>query len=114
MEMTAQQVSTWRSPQSFIDQSHIKSLADYEKMYQQSIDPASSFWLDQAATLDWFQKPTTACQYQWDIQKRQIDHNWFHDGVLNVSYNCLDRHLENRAQKTALIWQELFLQGCFF
>ncbi|TAK94092.1 MAG: acetate--CoA ligase, partial [Verrucomicrobia bacterium] len=51
-------------------------------------------------------KPTVARKYTWDTHARKIEHTWFEDGVLNVSANCLDRHLQttNRT-KTAIIWQ---------
>ncbi|MHC4756873.1 MAG: acetate--CoA ligase, partial [Planctomycetota bacterium] len=65
-----------------------------------------SFWLEQAKTLSWFKEPTKSLEYTWDTKARKIEHKWFADGELNVSYNCLDRHLGTPiAKKTAILWQ---------
>ena len=77
----------------------------YKEMYEESINDPDSFWLKQAETLDWFKKPTVARKYTWDTDSRIIKHTWFEDGELNVTYNCLDRHLGTRENKRALIWQ---------
>ena len=85
---------------------HINSPEQYEQMYKRSIEDPDGFWLEQAETLDWFKKPTKAREYVWDTEARKIEHTWFADGELNVSVNCLDRHLgTERENKTALIWQ---------
>ena len=67
--------------------------AKYQEMYDRSVNDSDAFWLEQAETLDWFKKPTEARKYTWDTQRRKIEHTWFEDGELNVSDNCLDRHL---------------------
>jgi len=91
-------------PQELSHNAHIKNLAQYEEIYHRSVeDPL--FWLEQAETLSWFKKPTVACRYDWNSAQRKIQHTWFEDGIINVSYNCLDRHLPHHAHKTALIWQ---------
>jgi acetyl-CoA synthetase len=78
----------------------------YKAMYERSINEPDAFWLEQAETLDWFKSPTVAREYTWDTQNRHIEHTWFKDGELNVSYNCLDRHLEtDRRTKPAIVWQ---------
>jgi acetyl-CoA synthetase len=78
----------------------------YEKLYAQSINEPDKFWLEQANGLEWFKKPTVACKYTWDTAARKIEHTWFADGQLNLSVNCLDRHLKtNTRNKTAIIWQ---------
>ncbi|HUS59209.1 MAG TPA: acetate--CoA ligase [Planctomycetota bacterium] len=85
---------------------HIKSFNQYMEMYKQSIDNPDAFWLEQANTLDWVKKPTVARKYEWNTKSRTIKHTWFDDGQLNVSYNCLDRHLKtDRRDKTAILWQ---------
>ncbi|NQT94744.1 MAG: AMP-binding protein, partial [Lentisphaerae bacterium] len=78
----------------------------YERMYKESIEDSDGFWLAQAKTLDWSKEPTVAREYTWNTASRAIQHTWFKDGELNVSYNCLDRHLGTaRENKAALIWQ---------
>jgi acetyl-CoA synthetase len=75
-------------------------------MWDQSINDPDKFWLEQAKSLTWFKKPTESLRYTWDVANRKIEHTWFADGQLNVSVNCLDRHLGTpTAKKTALIWQ---------
>ncbi len=74
----------------------------YDAMYQQSLSDPDTFWAEQAeAHLDWFEK--------WDsvsnVDFHTADINWFTGGKLNVSYNCIDRHLATRAEQTALIWE---------
>ncbi|MFO1513476.1 MAG: acetate--CoA ligase [Verrucomicrobiota bacterium] len=78
----------------------------YQKMYERSVKDSDAFWLEQCDTLEWFKKPTVARKYTWDTTARRIQHTWFDDGVLNVSVNCLDRHLKTSTRnKTAIIWQ---------
>lgn len=84
---------------------HISNFEQYKKMYQRSIDDTENFWIEQAETLTWFQKPTHALNYQWDSQNNQIQHAWYDDGLINVTVNCLDRHLPALKDKTAIIWQ---------
>lgn len=84
---------------------HIANIKDYEALYKRSIEDSDNFWLEQAQNLDWFHHPKQACQYQWDSKNDHIEHSWFADGKLNVSVNCLDRHLASRGKKTAILWQ---------
>ena len=80
--------------------------ATYNDMYTRSIEHPDHFWLEQAKSLDWFSEPTVARKYTWDTENRVIEHTWFDDGSLNVSVNCLDRHLRTPvADKAALVWQ---------
>ena len=65
-------------------------------------DP-QQFWLDQAQRLDWITPPTRAGD--WSFDEADFGINWFGDGVLNVSANCLDRHLATRGDDVALIWE---------
>jgi acetyl-CoA synthetase len=89
-----------------IARAHIKSFDEYKKMYDRSISDPNGFWLEQAQKLDWFKKPAKGLEYTWDTAGRNIKHTWFADGELNVSYNCLDRHLKTpTADKTAILWQ---------
>lgn len=75
---------------------------DYLRLYQQSIEQPETFWAEQAkAFLDW-SKPWTSVQ-QGDLLSGSG--SWFKGGQLNVSYNCIDRHLEKRGEQIALIWE---------
>ena len=74
----------------------------YSQMYQRSIDDPEGFWAEQAEEfLHWFKKWDKVMDN--DYHKAQI--KWFEGGKLNASYNCLDRHLENRADQVAIIWE---------
>lgn len=78
------------------------SQADYRRLYQQSIEHPDQFWAEQAkAFLDW-STPWTEVQ-QADLKTGQA--NWFKGGKLNVSVNCIDRHLKNRGDQIAIIWE---------
>ena len=87
-------------PADFAAKAHIKSLAEYEKLWQFARDDPQRFWAEQAASLDWF-KP-------WDqvLTWNEPHAQWFAGGKLNVSYNCLDRHVAGtRKNKAAIIWE---------
>ncbi len=76
--------------------------AKYKAMYQHSIDDPDGFWAEQAkAFVTWFSDWDSVSQ--WDFATANI--RWFEGASLNVSYNCLDRHLENRGDQTAIIWE---------
>lgn len=87
-------------------QSHCQDLETYLNLYYRSIHESDKFWLEQAQTLEWFKQPTKACNHEWDYKNASAWHTWFEDGLINVSVNCLDRHLNSTiAQKTAILWQ---------
>jgi acetyl-CoA synthetase len=93
-------------PKSISSKAYVKSFEQYQQMWEQSLNDPDKFWLEQAKTLTWFRQPTKSLEYTWDTKNRKIEHTWFADGVLNVSYNCLDRHLNTPvAKKTAILWQ---------
>ncbi|NIA15599.1 MAG: acetate--CoA ligase [Nitrospiraceae bacterium] len=97
---------TFPPPAEFAAKAHIKSAEQFQEMYDRSINDSDAFWLEQAELIDWFTKPTKAREFTWDTAGRIIKNTWFADGELNVSYNCLDRHLSTpRADKAALVWQ---------
>ncbi|MFI3199307.1 MAG: acetate--CoA ligase [Methylococcaceae bacterium] len=82
-------------------QAHITA-ATYKTMYQSSIDEPETFWAEQAEQfLVWSQRWDTVMAY--DYPKGSI--RWFEGGKLNVSVNCIDRHLETRADQVAIIWE---------
>ena len=78
--------------------------ARYEAMYERSIGAgADAFWLEQAKRLDWTRFPTRADESSFD--EADFGVTWFADGVLNVSVNCIDRHLESRGDDVAILWE---------
>lgn len=84
-------------------QSYIGSEEEYMRMYNESVSDPDRFWTEQAETLDWFSKDWKKV-LNWDRKEHRIE--WFKGGKLNVSYNCLDRHVKNGLKNTAaLIFQ---------
>jgi len=77
--------------------------AAYAAGYRRSIDDADAYWLEQARRLDWLREPTRADESSF--AERNFGISWFSDGMLNVSANCLDRHLETRGDQVAIIWE---------
>jgi acetyl-CoA synthetase len=86
----------------FIEKAAIKQ-ADYQRLYRESIEDSVGFWKKQAERLDWFKPPTKIKDVSFNVEDLHI--RWFEDGELNLSVNCLDRHLEKRGDKPALIWE---------
>ncbi|MCE9613008.1 MAG: acetate--CoA ligase [Lentisphaerae bacterium] len=84
---------------------HVNAEA-YQRLYERSVQDPDGFWLDQAKSLTWFKAPTVGCTYTWNTKERVIKHTWFEDGQLNLTVNCLDRHLQTPLRnKPAIIWQ---------
>jgi acetyl-CoA synthetase len=75
----------------------------YEQMYGRSLSDPGDFWLEQAKRLDWIKRPEIAGD--WSFAEKDFHISWFPDGVLNVSVNCLDRHLAKDGDTVALIWE---------
>jgi len=77
--------------------------ASYKALYQQSVVNPDGFWREQAERIDWI-KPFTRVK-QTSFDDHHVDIKWFADGTLNVSANCLDRHLEARGDEVAILWE---------
>ncbi len=79
---------------------YIADLEDFVLQYKESIQNPSSFFLKKAISyLSWFKEPTVGHNGSFEETK------WFEDGTLNISYNCIDRHVKNNPDKIAIIWQ---------
>ncbi len=79
---------------------NLKDFSEYQSLYNDSVNDPSNFFLKQALKeIDWIKEPTKGSTGSLSSP------NWFEDGVLNISYNCIDRHAENHPEKTAIIWQ---------
>ena len=75
----------------------------YLQMYQQSVTAPEQFWAEHGKRIDWF-SPFTKVK-NTSFKAGQINVEWFSDGMLNASYNCLDRHLPQRADQIAYYWE---------
>jgi acetyl-CoA synthetase len=82
------------------ERAHVQSLAEYQEMYRRSIEEPEEFWREQAGIIDWFAPPRNVM----DVDMEEVDFAWFSGGRLNACYNCVDRHLPDRGEQTAIIW----------
>jgi len=94
---------TFAPPVEGRDQAYIKSMDEYNAAYKRSMEDPEGFWAERAEELvTWDKKWDTVLEY--DFSKPEI--KWFDGGKLNMSVNCLDRHLtDGRRNKAAIIWQ---------
>ncbi|MGD2119626.1 MAG: acetate--CoA ligase [Chromatiales bacterium] len=90
-------------PEEFAARAHVNA-DQYAAMYKQSVEDPDTFWAKQAEDyLDWFEKWDKVLD--WSFHKDDLHINWFKGGKLNVSHNCLDRHLDTRGDQTAILWE---------
>jgi acetyl-CoA synthetase len=82
------------------NRAHIRSMDEYERLYRRSLADPEGFWREQADLLSWYYPP----QVTFDNDMREVDFSWFGGGRLNACYNCVDRHLNDRADKVAILW----------
>jgi acetyl-CoA synthetase len=101
IESVLHETRLFAPPKEFSEAAHIKSLAQYRKLYRESISDPDKFWAKQAKNeLVWFKPWKKVLEWTPPFAK------WFQGGQLNVSVNCLDRHLDTPvANKAALIWE---------
>ncbi|MFP2961512.1 acetate--CoA ligase [Myxococcus sp. 1LA] len=85
---------------AFSSRAHVKSLEDYQRLYQRSLQQPEAFWREMAEQLTWFHKPDSIM----DVDAEQVDFSWFGGGKLNAAYNAVDRHARERPDKVAIIW----------
>ncbi len=89
-------------PESAKKKSHLTP-ESYSSMYKQSVEDPDSFWKTQAASLNWIKAPTII--KNTSFERGNVSIKWFEDGELNVSVNCIDRHLATDPHRTAIIWE---------
>ncbi len=79
----------------------IKSWEEYQKAVKESAENPSRFWAEQAESFTWHEKWDDVVK--WDFETPNIE--WFRGGKLNITENCLDRHLETRGNQVAFYWE---------
>ncbi|MGC8102274.1 acetate--CoA ligase [Metapseudomonas otitidis] len=95
------EISLHPVPEDVRQRAHIDN-DTYQRLYRQSVDEPQAFWSEQATRfLHWF-KPWDELHHS-DLAKGEA--RWFKGGKLNVAYNCIDRHLDTRAEQIAIIWE---------
>ncbi|WP_295446278.1 acetyl-coenzyme A synthetase N-terminal domain-containing protein, partial [uncultured Thiodictyon sp.] len=90
-------------PAAIAAKAHINA-ERYAAMYKDSLENPETFWAAQAKEFVTWSKPWDSV-LDWSFDAENMHINWFKGGELNVSYNCLDRHLEKRGEQVALIWE---------
>ena len=77
--------------------------AAYQAKYDASIRDPQTFWAEEARRIHWFREPTRI--KNTNFGPGEVSIRWFEDGVTNVAYNCIDRHLPTRGDQVAIIWE---------
>lgn len=89
-------------PENYKKNTHVTKEI-YEELYKEAQINPEKFWGEIGKRIDWIKPYTKIKDVKWS--KDEVDINWYYDGTLNVSENCIDRHLKNRANQTAIIWE---------
>src|SRR5688500_1725118 len=99
IESHEQESRVFHPDAAFVERARLRR-AEYEQMYRRSLADPDAFWREQAAELHWFTPPERILRWEPPHAK------WFEGGRLNISFNCLDRHLDGpRRHKASLIWE---------
>ena len=102
LSSTLRETRVFPPPAAFAAQAHIGSLAAYQALYRRSVEQPDEFWAEAARALHWFREPTRVLDWNPETAEAQ----WFADGTLNMSDNCLDRHVAaGRGEHPALLWE---------
>jgi acetyl-CoA synthetase len=97
------EIKVYDVPTDFAAQANINA-EQYQKMYSRSINDPDGFWAEQAREYLSWSKPWDKV-LDWSYMRDDLHIEWFKGGKLNVSYNCLDRHLKSRGDQTAILWE---------
>ncbi len=90
-------------PEEWKKMAYIDGIDKYREIWRRSLEKPEEFWAEKADEyISWFKKWNKVCEYDWD---KSPEHKWFTDGKLNACYNCIDRHLDKRGDKTAIIFE---------
>jgi acetyl-CoA synthetase len=92
-------------PKSASEGAYLKNHDEYQAMYDRSISDPDGFWSEVADEFHWFKKWNKVRSYNYDRRQGPVSIEWFAGAKTNACYNCVDRHLEVRPDKTAIIWE---------
>ena len=95
-------LKTYKVPKKWKDRAFIDK-GEYEKLYEKSVEKPDKFWGKEGKRIDWIKPYTIVKNASFDYPDVSI--KWFEDGTLNVSANCIDRHLKKRGKQVAIIWE---------
>ena len=88
--------------EEWIKQAKVNS-DEYNQMYSKSVNENDNFWNEQGKRIQWIKDYTKIKKIKYS--KNEVDINWYYDGTLNVSYNCIDRHAKENPGRIAIIWE---------
>lgn len=95
-------MTTYKVSSDFAQQANANSQS-YQEQYAQSIENNEAYWQSQAKLIDWIKEPTQIKNVNYNLENHCI--KWYEDGVLNISANCLDKHVAQHPYKPAIIWE---------
>ncbi|WDP91867.1 MAG: acetate--CoA ligase [Desulfobacter sp.] len=95
----------FHAPDQFRENAWIKTMEEYKAMYRESIDDPEGFWGRIAEEFYWEKKWDKVRDFNYSLSKGPVSIKWFENAKTNITYNCLDRHLDTRGDQTALIWE---------
>ncbi len=100
LSSTLRENRVFAPPAEFAANAHVRSVAEYEELYARSVADPEAFWDSVARELHWFSPWTKTLDWNLPVAR------WFVGGKTNISYNCLDRHVQNgKRNKTAIVWE---------
>ena len=92
-------------PKDLSAAAHTGSMEAYQELYRQSVEDPEGFWGKVAEDFHWFKKWDKVRSFNFDMDKGDISIKWYEGAKTNITYNCLDRHLETRGDQVAIIWE---------
>ncbi|MDG0964480.1 MAG: acetate--CoA ligase [Opitutales bacterium] len=92
-------------PEKVSSKAHVGSMEKYFKQYERSVNDPEDFWSEVAENFYWYKKWNQVRSFNYNSDNAPIDLKWYEGAKTNVCYNCVDRHLEHRSNKTAIIWE---------
>ncbi|WP_020589095.1 acetate--CoA ligase [Desulfobacter curvatus] len=95
----------FHAPDTFRGNAWVKSMDEYKAMYKKSVEDPEEFWGEIAETFHWEKKWDKVRDFNYSMSKGPVSIEWFKNAKTNITYNCLDRHLETRGDQAALIWE---------
>lgn len=95
----------FHAPDQHRENAWIKNIDEYRSLYKKSIEDPKGFWASMAEQYFWKEKWSDVSNYNYSISNGPVNIEWFKGGKTNICYNCIDRHLDERKDQIALIWE---------